>query len=69
MVSLEEAIQPKSKVNVCERNFDEYLGWGLPEVAITHDRETKKQILKIFCLLEKDIKVFNELREVRSYAT
>src|SRR5665647_253526 len=68
--NLEEALQPRSKVNIFQTKelYDEYLEFGgFPEVAITPDRETKKQILKnIFAsFFEKDIKVFNELREVR----
>ncbi len=68
--NLEEAIQPKSKVNVLQTKelYDEYLEFGgFPEVAITSDRETKKQILRnIFAsFFEKDIKVFTELKQVR----
>ena len=68
--SLEEAIQPKSKVHVLQTKelYDEYLEFGgFPEVVLTSNRDSKKQILKnIFAsFFEKDIKVFNELREVR----
>jgi hypothetical protein len=48
--------------------YEEYLEFGgFPEVAVTPDRVTKKQILKnIFAsFFEKDIKVFTELRDVR----
>ena len=68
--SLEEAILPKSKANVLQAKelYDEYLEFGgFPEVAITSDRATKRQILKnIFAsFFEKDIKVFVELKQVR----
>lgn len=66
----EEILAPKSR-SVATRNqefYEEYLEFGgFPEVALTPDRGTKKQILKnIFAsFFEKDIKVFSELREVR----
>lgn len=68
--SLDEAIQPKSKVNIllAKELYSDYLEFGgFPEVILTPDRETKKQILKnIFVsFFEKDIKVFTELRDVR----
>lgn len=68
--SLDEAIQPKSKVNILQAKelYSDYLEFGgFPEVILTPDRETKKQILKnIFVsFFEKDIKVFTELRDVR----
>lgn len=68
--SLDEAIQPKSKVNIllAKELYSDYLEFGgFPEVVLTPDHETKKQILKnIFAsFFEKDIKVFTELRDVR----
>jgi predicted AAA+ superfamily ATPase len=68
--NIEEAVQPKSKVNILLRKelYDCYLEFGgFPEVVLTKDRETKRLILKnIFAsFFEKDIKVFSELKEVR----
>jgi predicted AAA+ superfamily ATPase len=68
--SLEEAIQPKSKVHILQVKelYSDYLEFGgFPEVVLTPDREVKRQILKnIFAsFFEKDIKVFTELRDVR----
>jgi len=68
--NLDEAIQPKSKVNILQTKelYSDYLEFGgFPEVVLTSDRETKRQILKnIFAsFFEKDIKVFTELRDVR----
>jgi len=68
--SLEEVLAPKSRVNVIRNQeyYGEYMEFGgFPEVALTPDRATKKQLLKnIFAsFFEKDIKVFTELREVR----
>ncbi len=68
--NIEEAIQPKSKVNILLKKelYDNYLEFGgFPEVVLTKDRETKRLILKnIFAsFFEKDIKVFSELRDVR----
>ena len=68
--SLEELFQPKSKANIVKAKefYDEYLEFGgFPEIAVTPDRATKKQILRnIFAsFFEKDIKVFTELKEVR----
>ncbi len=68
--NLDEAIQPKSKVNILHTKelYSDYLEFGgFPEVVLTPDRETKRQILKnIFAsFFEKDIKVFTELRDVR----
>lgn len=68
--SLDEAIQPKSKVNIllAKELYSDYLEFGgFPEVVLTSDRETKRQILKnIFAsFFEKDIKVFTELKDVR----
>ena len=68
--SLEELFQPKSKANILKVKefYVEYLEFGgFPEVAVTLDRATKKQILRnIFAsFFEKDIKVFTELKEVR----
>lgn len=67
---LEEALLPKSKAIGLQTGdlYDEYLEFGgFPEVVLTPDRETKRQILKnIFAsFFEKDVKVFAELREVR----
>ncbi len=48
--------------------FSEYVYYGgFPEVAVTDDIQTKKLILKnIFAsFFEKDIKVFNELKDIR----
>jgi hypothetical protein len=68
--SLEEVLALKSRVNVIRNQeyYGEYMEFGgFPEVALTPDRATKKQLLKnIFAsFFEKDIKVFTELREVR----
>ena len=68
--NLDEAIQTKSKVNILQTKelYSDYLEFGgFPEVVLTPDRETKRQILKnIFAsFFEKDIKVFTELRDVR----
>lgn len=68
--NLDEAIQPRSKINIIQTKelYSDYLEFGgFPEVVITPDRETKKQILKnIFAsFFEKDIKVFTELKDVR----
>ena len=68
--NLDEAVQPKSKVNILQTKdlYSEYLEFGgFPEVVLTPDRETKRQILKnIFAsFFEKDIKIFTELRSVR----
>jgi len=68
--TLDEALQPKSKVNIMKTKelYSDYLTFGgFPEVALTPDQETKRQILKnIFAsFFEKDIKVFTELRDVR----
>jgi predicted AAA+ superfamily ATPase len=68
--TLEDVLQPKSKAAVLKTKllYDEYLEFGgFPEVALTTDKETKKQILKnIFAsFFEKDIKVFTELKDVR----
>ena len=70
MEKLEEVLAPKSRAIVIKNQefYEEYMEFGgFPEVALTPDRETKKQILKnIFAsFFEKDIKVFSELREVR----
>ncbi len=67
---LEEVLAPKSRAMVVKNQqfYEEYMEFGgFPEVALTTDSETKKQILKnIFAsFFEKDIKVFTELREVR----
>ncbi len=48
--------------------YDLYLEFGgFPEVAVTHEAETKRLILKnIFAsFFEKDIKVFQELKDIR----
>ncbi|MDP2888309.1 MAG: ATP-binding protein [Bacteroidota bacterium] len=68
--TLDEALQPKSRVNILKTKelYGDYLEFGgFPEVVLTTDRETKKQILKnIFAsFFEKDIKVFTELKDVR----
>jgi len=68
--TLDEALQPKSQVNILKTKelYNDYLEFGgFPEVVLTSDRETKRQILKnIFAsFFEKDIKVFTELRDVR----
>ena len=68
--TLDEALQPKSRVNILKTKelYSDYLEFGgFPEVALTTDRETKRQILKnIFAsFFEKDIKVFTELKDVR----
>lgn len=68
--TLDEALQPKSRVNILKTKelYNDYLEFGgFPEVVLTTDRETKKQILKnIFAsFFEKDIKVFTELKDVR----
>ena len=68
--TLDEALQPKSRVNILKTKelYSDYLEFGgFPEVVLTTDRETKKQILKnIFAsFFEKDIKVFTELKDVR----
>ena len=68
--TLDEALQPKSKVNILKTKelYSDYLEFGgFPEVVLTPDRETKRQILKnIFAsFFEKDIKVFTELRDIR----
>jgi predicted AAA+ superfamily ATPase len=68
--NLDEAIQPKSKTTILKTKelYGEYLEFGgFPEVVLTPDRETKRQVLKnIFAsFFEKDIKVFTELRNVR----
>lgn len=68
--TLDEALQPKSKVNILKTKelYSDYLEFGgFPEVVLTSDRETKRQILKnIFAsFFEKDIKVFTELRDIR----
>jgi hypothetical protein len=68
--NLEDVLQPKSKSMFLQMSeyYEEYLEFGgFPEVAVTPDRVTKKQILKnIFAsFFEKDIKVFTELRDVR----
>ncbi|MFA9392380.1 MAG: ATP-binding protein [Prolixibacteraceae bacterium] len=68
--NLDEAILPKSKVEIIKTKelYSDYLEFGgFPEVVLTKDRETKKQILKnIFAsFFEKDIKVFTELKNVR----
>jgi len=67
---LEEVLAPKSRALVVKNQelYEEYMEFGgFPEVALTPDSETKKQVLKnIFAsFFEKDIKVFTELREVR----
>ncbi len=66
----EEAFAPHSKAQVLKRGelYDEYLEFGgFPEVTATTDYPTKKLILRnIFVsFFEKDIKVFNELKDVR----
>lgn len=68
--TLDEALQPNSRVNILKTKelYSDYLEFGgFPEVVLTLDRETKKQILKnIFAsFFEKDIKVFAELKDVR----
>lgn len=68
--TLDEALQTKSRVNILKTKelYSDYLEFGgFPEVVLTTDRETKKQILKnIFAsFFEKDIKVFTELKDVR----
>ena len=68
--TLDEALQPKSRVNILKTKelYSDYLEFGgFPEVVLTTDRETKRQILKnIFAsFFEKDIKVFTELKDVR----
>jgi uncharacterized protein len=68
--TLDETLQPKSKVNILKTKelYSDYLEFGgFPEVALTLDRTTKRQILKnIFAsFFEKDIKVFTELKDVR----
>lgn len=68
--TLDEALQPKSRVNILKTKelYNDYLEFGgFPEVVLTTDRETKRQILKnIFAsFFEKDIKVFTELKDVR----
>lgn len=67
---LEEALLPKSKAISLQTGdlYNEYLEFGgFPEVVLTPDRDTKRQILKnIFAsFFEKDVKVFTELKEVR----
>lgn len=68
--TLDEALMPQSKVNILKTKelYSDYLEFGgFPEVVLTTDKETKKQILKnIFAsFFEKDIKVFTELKDVR----
>ena len=68
--TLDEALQTKSRVNILKTKelYSDYLEFGgFPEVVLTTDRETKRQILKnIFAsFFEKDIKVFTELKDVR----
>lgn len=68
--NLDDAIKPKSKSSILKTKelYNEYLEFGgFPEVVLTSDRETKRQVLKnIFAsFFEKDIKVFTELRNVR----
>jgi len=68
--NLDEAFLTKSKINILQSKelYSEYLEFGgFPEVALTFDRETKRQILKnIFAsFFEKDIKVFTKLKDVR----
>ena len=68
--NLDEAIQPKSKFSIIQTKqlYNDYLEFGgFPEVVLTPDKETKRQILKnIFAsFFEKDIKVFSELKNVR----
>lgn len=66
----DEAFAGHSKVQVLKRSalYEEYLEFGgFPEVTATDDYTTKRLILRnIFVsFFEKDIKVFNELKEVR----
>ncbi len=68
--NIEEAMQEKSKVNIMQTKelYSDYLEFGgFPEVVLTPDRETKRQILKnIFTsFFEKDIRVFTELKDIR----
>jgi uncharacterized protein len=67
---VDEAFGQHSKSHSLKRAgfYDEYLTYGgFPEVVSTPDHATKKLILKnIFAsFFEKDIKVFNELKDVR----
>lgn len=48
--------------------YEEYLAYGgFPEVVMTEDRETKKQVLKnIFAsFFEKDLKILSDYRDIR----
>jgi predicted AAA+ superfamily ATPase len=68
--TIEEVGQSKSMVNILNTKefYEEYLEFGgFPEVVLTTDRTTKNLILRnIFAsFFEKDMKVFNELRDVR----
>jgi predicted AAA+ superfamily ATPase len=66
----DEAFATHSKAQVVKRGalYEEYLEFGgFPEVTATSDHATKRLILRnIFVsFFEKDIKVFNELKDVR----
>jgi hypothetical protein len=68
--SLDAVLQINSSSVILKKRdlYNAYLEFGgFPEVVLTQDQDTKKQILKnIFAsFFEKDIKVFTELKHVR----
>jgi uncharacterized protein len=68
--NLADALKHRDKFLVHQQKelYEEYLEYGgFPEVALTKDLDTRKLILRnIFSsFFEKDIKVFNELKDVR----
>jgi hypothetical protein len=68
--SLDAVLQINSSSVILKKRdlYNAYLEFGgFPEVVLTQDQDTKKQILKnIFAsFFEKDIKVFTELKDVR----
>jgi predicted AAA+ superfamily ATPase len=68
--NLSDALKQRDQYSIHKQKalYDEFLEFGgFPEVVLTKDFNTRKLILKnIFAsFFEKDIKVFNELKEVR----
>jgi hypothetical protein len=67
---IEKALKPISlpEYKKYDRYFNEYLDFGgFPEVVITRDRESKKQILKnIFAsFFERDLQILSDYKDIR----
>ncbi len=70
LCTFNEALKNHSSYEIIRQSklYNEYMEFGgFPEVALTKDTDTKKLILKnIFAsFFEKDIKTFNELKDVK----